>query len=194
MANCTGITIGADYDCLDPLKAKVNERLLVGNLDDILSVTYDVTNPTLITALAMKVGTSMYAFQGVRSTVKPQVDLVASEVTVGFSHQCDFSVFEVGSKDKENLQAMSTVSQFCIYQNPKDSSLGDAVWEVMGINSGLEVSTLTRMPADGATGGAYTVQLKTPEAASETILPNSFFDTSIVITEAAIEALLVTAT
>jgi hypothetical protein len=64
----------------------------------------------------------------------------------------------------------------------------------MGINSGLEVSTLTRMPADGATGGAYTVQLKTPEAASETILPNSFFDTSIVITEAAIEALLVTAT
>jgi hypothetical protein len=112
MANCTGITIGADYDCLDPLKAKVNERLLVGNLDDILSVTYDVTNPTLITALAMKVGTSMYAFQGVRSTVKPQVDLVASEVTVGFSHQCDFSVFEVGSKDKENLQAKSTLSQF----------------------------------------------------------------------------------
>lgn len=193
MANCNGITIGADYDCLDPLKAKVNERLLVGNLDDIESITYDVTNPTLITAITMKTTKAMFAFQGVRSTVKPQVDLVSSEVTVGFSHQCDFSVFEVDAAQKENLQAMSTLSQFCIYQNPKDSSLGDAVWEVMGVNSGLEVSTLTRMPADGATGGAYTVQLKTPESASETVLPNSFFDTDIATTELAIEALLVPA-
>jgi hypothetical protein len=193
MANCIGITIGAEYDCLSPLKAKVNERLLVGNLADIESITYDVTNPTLITAITMKSTKAMFAFQGVRSTVKPQVDLVSSEVTVGFSHQCDFSVFEVDAAQKENLQAMSAVSQFCIYQNPKDSSLGDAVWEVMGVNSGLEVSTLVRMPADGATGGAYAIQLKTPEAASETSLPNSFFDTNIVTTEAKIEALLVPA-
>jgi len=190
MANCTGITIGSDYDCLDPLKAKVSEALYVGNLADIATVTYDVTNPTLITAIVMKQTKQMYVFQGVRSTVKPQVDLVASEVTVGFSHQCDFSVFEVDAPQKENLQAMSTVSQFLIYQNPKDSSLGDAVWEVMGINSGLEMATLTRMPADGATGGAYTCQLKTPEAASETELPNSYFDTDIATTEAALAVLL----
>ena len=193
MANCNGITIGSEYDCLDPLKAKVNERLLIGNLFDIASVTFDVTNPTLITDITMKLGKAMFAFLGVRSTVKPQVDLVASDVNVGFSHQCDFSIFEVGAKDKENLQAMSTVSQFLIYENPKDSSLGDAVWEVMGINSGLEMATLVRMPADGATGGAYTCQLKTPEAASETELPNSFFITDIATTELAIEALLVPA-
>ena len=194
MANCTGITIGADYDCADPLKAKVNERLLVGNLEDIATITYDVTNPTLITAITMKSGKQMFAFQGVRSTVKPQVDLVASEVTVGFSHQVDFSVFEVDAAQKENLQAMATVSQFCIYQNPKDTSLGDAVWEVMGVNSGLEVATLSRMPADGTTGGAYQVQLKTPTAASETELPNSFFKTDIATTEAAILVLLAPAT
>ena len=193
MANCNGITIGSEYDCLDPLKAKVNERLLIGNLFDIASVTFDVTNPTLIIDITMKLGKAMFAFLGVRSTVKPQVDLVASDVNVGFSHQCDFSIFEVGAKHKENLQAMSTVSQFLIYDNPKDSSLGDAVWEVMGINSGLEMATLVRMPADGATGGAYTCQLKTPEAASETELPNSFFITDIATTELAIEALLVPA-
>lgn len=190
MANCNGITIGSDYDCLDPLKAKVNESLSIGNLDDIESVTYDVTNPTLITGIVMKQTKQMFTFQGVRSTVKPQVDLVASDVNVGFSHQCDFSVFEVDAAQKENLQAMSTISQFLIYQNPKDSSLGDAVWEVMGINSGLEMATLVRMPADGATGGAYTCQLKTPEAASETELPNSFFDTDIATTEAALAVLL----
>ena len=143
MANCNGITIGSDYDCSNPLKSKVNERLLVGNLDDILTIEYDVTDTNLITGITMKPTKQMFAFQGVRSTAKPQVDLVASEVTVGFSHQVDFSVFEVDSAQKANLQAMSSVSQFCIYQNPKDSSLGDAVWEVMGINSGLEVSTLS---------------------------------------------------
>ena len=84
MANCIGITIGAEYDCADPLKAKVNERLLVGNLADVATITYDVTNPTLITAITMKQTKAMFAFQGVRSTVKPQVDLVASEVTVDF--------------------------------------------------------------------------------------------------------------
>ena len=190
MANCTGITIGSDYDCADPLKAKVSEALYVGNLADIESITYDVTNPTLITAIVMKTGKQMFTFQGVRSTVKPQVDLVASEVNVGFSHQCDFSVFEVDAAQKENLQAMSTVSQFLIYQNPKDTSLGDAVWEVMGINSGLEMASLVRMPADGTSGGAYTCQLKTPAAASETELPNSFFVTDIATTEAAILVLL----
>jgi len=190
MAKCTGITIDSDYDCADPLKAKVSEALYIGNLADIETITYDVTNPTLITNIVMKSTKQMYTFQGVRSTTKPQVDLVASEVNVGFSHQCDFSVFEVDAAQKENLQAMSTVSQFLIYQNPKDSSLGDAVWEVMGINSGLEMATLTRMPADGASGGAYTCQLKTPEAASETELPNSFFDTDIATTEAIIQILL----
>lgn len=189
--SCNGITIGSDYDCSSPLKAKVNERLLIGNLDDIESITYDVTNPTLITAISMKVSKTMFAFQGVRSSVKPQTDLVASEVSVGFSHQVDYSVFEVDAAQKENLQALASKSSFAIYQNPKDTSLGDAVFEVLGVNSGLEMSALTRTPADGTNGGAYVVQLKTPEGAAETSLPNSFFDTDLATTEAAIEALLV---
>ena len=190
MANCEGITIGADYDCANPLKSGVNERLLVGNLDDIETITYDVTDTSLITGITMKSTKAMFAFQGVRSSVKPQVDFVASEVTVGFSHQVDFSVFEVDSAQKVNLQAMSVIKQFCIYQNPKDSSLGDAVWEVMGVNAGLETAVVTRIAGDSATGGAYTVQLKTSTASSETGLPNSFFDTDIATTELAIEALL----
>ena len=193
MAVCAGITIGAEYDCANPLKSGVNERLLVGNLDDIASITYDVTDTTVITAITMKSTKAMYAFQGVRSSVKPQVDLVASDITVGFSHQVDFSVFEVDSAQKVNLQAMSAKKQFCIYQNPKDSSLSDSVWEVMGVNSGLETTTVTRIAGDSATGGAYTVQLKTPASSSETGLPNSFFDTDIATTEAKVDALLIPA-
>lgn len=190
MANCNGITVGADYDCTNPLKSGVNPRLLVGNLDDIATVTYDVSDTSVITDITMKSTKAMYAFQGLRSSVKPQVDIVVSEMNVGFSHQVDFSVFEVDSAQKVNLQGMAVIKQFCIYQNPKDSSLGDAVWEVMGVNAGLEVQTMTRIAGDATTGGAYTVQLKTSEQSSETGLPNSFFDTDIATTEAKIEALL----
>lgn len=191
MAECVGISIGSEYDCVNPLKSGVDERLLVGNLKDIATVTYDAIDTSVITGITMKSGTAMYAFQGVRSSVKPQVDLVASDMTVGFSHQVDFNVFEVDSEQKVNLQGMSAVKQFCIYQNPKDSSLGDAVWEVMGVNAGLETTTVTRIAGDQATGGSYTVQLKTPTTSNETGLPNSFFDTDIPTTEAKIDALLV---
>ncbi len=190
-AHCAGITIGADFDCANPLKAGVSERLLIGNLADISVITYNVTNTSVIEDITMKVGTAMYGFYGVRSSNKPQVDLVADEFSVGFSHMVDFSAFEVDSAQKENLQAMAAKKQFVIYQNPKDSSLGDAVWEVLGVNAGLEMATLTRLPA--SKDGSYKVQLKTSEQSSETGLPNSFFDTDIITTEAKIDALLIPA-
>lgn len=194
MSNCQGITIGSNYDCNNPLRSGVNERLLIGNLDDIATITYDPVETTVITGITMKTGKQMFAFEGVRSSVKPQVDIVTSDMIVGFSHQVDFNVFEVDSVQKVNLQGMAAKRQFCIYQNPKDSSLGDAVWEVMGVNAGLEATTITRIAADQATGGSYSVQLKTPTTANETGLPNSFFDTDIPTTEAKIDALLTPAT
>jgi len=187
-AVCAGITIGADYDCQNPLKASVNERLLVGNLDDIASITYDITNTTVITGITMSAGKSMFAFQGVRSSNKPDISLQADDFSVGFIHQMDFSVFEVDSTQKLNLQGMAARKTFVIYQNPNDSSLGDAIFEVMGVNSGLEMSTLNRQPA--TKDGSYKIQLRTAEAASETSLPNSFFDTDFATTKGKIDALV----
>jgi len=188
MASCAGITIAADYSCANPLKAGVNERLLIGNLDDINTITYDVVNTSVITGITMNVGTSMYAFNGVRSSNKPDISLQADDFSVGFIHQMDFSVFEVDSDQKVNLQAMAAKKTFAIYQNPNDSSLGDAIFEVMGANSGLEMSTLNRQPA--SKDGSYKIQIRTPEAASETSLPNSFFDTDFATTEGKINALV----
>lgn len=187
MGACKGITMGSIYDCENPLKASVAERLLIGNLDDIEDIIYNTTNTSVIEDIIMKPGTAMYAFEGVRSSNKPQVDLIADDVSVGFSHQIDFSVFEVDSDQKVNLQGMSARKTFAIYQNPKDSSLGDSVWEVLGANSGLEMSTLLRQPA--SKDGSYKIQLKTPESASETGLPNSFWDTDITTTQAVIDSL-----
>ncbi len=188
-AACAGITVGSLADCVNPLKAGVAERLLIGNLADILTITYDGVNTSIITDITMKVALPMFEFQGVRSSNVPDISGAFDDVSVGFIHQMDFSVFEVDADQKVNLQAMAATKQFCIYQNPNDTSLGDAIFEVMGVNSGLLMSTLARLPA--SKDGSYKVQLRTPEAASETSLPNSFFDTDFATTEAKIDALLV---
>ena len=188
-AACAGITVGSLADCVNPLKAGVAERLLVGNLSDILTITYDVGNTSIITDITMKVALPMFEFQGVRSSNVPDISGIFDDVSVGFIHQIDFSVYEVDADQKVNLQAMAATKQFCIYQNPNDTSLGDAVFEVMGVNSGIEMSTLNRLPA--SKDGSYKIQLRTPEAASETSLPNSFFDTDFATTLAKIDALLV---
>jgi len=179
---------GSSYDCENPLKAGVAERLLIGNLADIESITYNITNTSVIENIIMKAGTSMFAFEGVRSSNKPDISLVPDDLVTSFKHMIDFSAFEVDSQAKVNLQAMAVSKTFAIFQNPKDSSLVDSVWEVLGVSTGLEMSALNRLPA--SKDGSYKIQLATPEAASETALPASFWDTDLATTQAAIDALL----
>ena len=38
-AVCAGIAIGSDYDCVNPIAPGVNQRLIIGNLDDIDTIT-----------------------------------------------------------------------------------------------------------------------------------------------------------
>ena len=192
-AQCAGIEIGSEYDCLNPLRSGVRERIIIGNLKDVESVTYDLVDTSIITDITMKVGTAAYAFEGTRSSVNAQYDFVAQELTVGFTHQATFAIFEVDAASKNNIQAMAAVKTFAIIENPSDSSLGDAVFEVLGINAGLEVTVATRIAGDQATGGAYSMTLQTPTTSNETGLPNSWFDTDIPTTAALVEAILVPA-
>ena len=58
----------------------------------------------------------------------------------------------------------------------------------MGPNVGMDMATLLRQPA--SKDGSYKIQLGTSDSASETSLPNTFWDTDIATTEAKIDALL----
>ena len=187
MGACTGIFQGSSYDCENPLKAGVNERLLVGNLDDVEQFVFNDTKKTVIEDVIMKAGTMLYAFEGVRSSNVPDLSLVVDDIAPSFKHQIDFASFQVSSDDKLNLQAMAAKKMFAIYQNPKDSSLGDSIWEVLGAGAGLEMSALNRLPA--SKDGSYKIQLATSENSAETQLPNSFWDTDIETTEAILNGL-----
>ena len=188
---CSGIIVGAIYDCENPLVPFVRQRLLVGNLEDIATITRNVTNDNVIEGITMKVTKAMFAFEGVKTSISAQSELVVQTLSNAFNHQCNLSVFEVDSAQKRNLQGMAAKEQFCIVENSKDTSLGDSNFEVFGINRGLLPSELIRINADSETGGAYVITLITPdEGGKEVQLPESFFITDLTTTEAAVEALL----
>ena len=183
MGVCKGITQGSAYSCTDPLKSGLNETLLVGNLDDIETILFDPAIPDekVIIDIIMKAGTALQQFEGVRSSNVGEIGLIVDELSVQFFHQIAFSAFEIDSKAKLNLQGLAAKRSFAIWEGPKDSSLGNSVFEALGINSGLEMTVLQRLPS--TKDGSYKITLRTPEAAGETSLPNSVFVTSIALTE-----------
>ena len=190
MATCAGITVGAAFDCENPLQPGVRQRLLIGNLSDIASITRGGT-PNVILDITMKSTKAMFAFEGVKQSITAQSELVVQTLSNAYNHQVGLSVFEVDSVQKLNLQGMMATAQFAIVENSKDDSLGDSVFEVFGINRGMEGSELLRINADTDTSGAYVITLVTPdEGGKETTLPESFWDTDLATTEALVEALL----
>jgi hypothetical protein len=191
MASCAGITLGAIYDCDNPIKPGVKQRLLVGNLDDIALITYDVTNTYIITDITMKSTKAMFAFDGVRNSNNPQYEFVPQTVSLGYDHTCNFSVFDFSSLQKKNLENMAAAKQFAIVENMNAVGNGDSIFEVYGVGVGLDMISNVRIPADNDTGGAFVIQLKTgDEGGKETELPSSFWDTDFATTEVKVEALL----
>ena len=189
---CGGISIGADYDCESPIVPGVNQRLILGNLDDILSVTYNVANPSIIEGITLKPGgKAAYAFQGVRQSLTPSYEFVAGNVSVGYKHMVNFLGFEISQAAKDNYEKMGLGKLFAVIENKNAPGNGDSIFEVYGLNVGLEAAAMTRTPADQETGGAMSINLATPEAeGNEPKMPQSWFKTDYGTTLGLVDALL----
>jgi len=189
---CGGITVGAAYDCNTPIVPGVNQRLILGNQGDIATILFDVVKPTLIKDITLKTGKAAYAFDGVRQSLTPQYELIPGTVTVGYLHTVNFLAFDISQAAKDNYEKMALGKLFAVIENKNALGNGDSVFEVYGLQVGLEASAITRIPADTETGGAFTISLTTPEAeGKEPKMPQSWWDTDYATTLAKVEALLI---
>jgi len=191
MAACVGITQGSFFDCDEPIKPGVSNRLLLGNLQDISVITFDAINTFIITNITMKTGTAMFAFEGVRNSLNPSSEFVPQTVSLGYDHILNFSVFDFSSSQKNNLEQMAALKQFGIVENKNAPGNSDSFFEVFGPFVGLDMISNVRINADNDTGAAQVLQLKTgDEGGRETQLPSTFFETDFTTTAALVEALL----
>ncbi len=190
--SCAGIFSGATVSCSDPLAVGIEQRLFLANLEDIASFNFDVTDTNMVTSITMKATKTFFEFEGLKQSISTQSEYMPKPYSVGYKHTVDFSVFNVTAEQRRNLEAMAFQPQVAIAYGPNDSSLGNGAFEILGINAGLEIITNIRIPADNETGGAYRIQLATPDAGGiESQLPSVFWSTDYATTLTALEALKV---
>ena len=68
---------------------------------------------------------------------------------------------------------------------------GDNFFEVYGLDQGLEVSEMIRIPSDNETIGAFNITVKTTDdGGKEPYMPRTWFDTDYATTKALVDALL----
>jgi hypothetical protein len=184
------ISAGALFDCDNLPQAGVNSRLLVGNLADIETITRD-TNRSMVTAITMKTGKAVYAFEGSDMSVKPEYHLVPGTIAPQWTHRIPFVIFDVSTTQKENLESMKNAKLFAITQGVEDDGNGDNYFEIHGLGRGLKLTTLDRIVGDNETLGAFSAVLETySEGGNESEMPSTFFDTDFDTTLAAATALL----
>jgi len=188
--SCAGIFSGASQSCTDPLSVGLVQRLFLANLEDVASFTFDGTETNMVTGITMESGKTFFEFEGLKQSISCQSEYVPKPFSTAYKHTVDFSVMDVSASQRRNLEAMVFQPQVAITFGQNDSSLGNGAFEIHGINAGLEVITNIRIPADNETGGAYRIQLATPDAGGiESQLPSVFFSTDYATTLAALIAL-----
>jgi len=193
---CEGLTMGAEINCADPLTPGIRKRLIGFNLDDIADVLYSVAvgEENVIVSITLQVGKLGWVFDGIKQSIVPTQELVPQPTSNGWKHGVLFSIFDISSQQKLNLQGMATQSTVWVVENANDSSNANSIFEVYGLGRGLEAETITRSPVDTESGAAYVVQLNTPdEGGSEVVPVESWFDTDYLTTLAAVEKLLIPA-
>ena len=189
MALCGGISSGVVYDCDNPIIPGVVPDIILFNLKDIASVTYDVTDDYIITDITLETGKQAYSFEGFRQSARPQYEYVRQPYATAYNHIIDLQVFDITAAQKKNLEAMALGKIVAVVQNLDKT---DTVpYEVYGLDVGMEVNTLTRIAADLETAGSFSLQLMTPEdAGKEPKMPPSWWDTDYATTKIAVDALL----
>jgi hypothetical protein len=193
MGVCQLLTAGIVFDCNANLVGGVKDRMILVNLEDILSITRDSANPQIIEDIVLKTGKVGYVFEGQRNSNDASSEFVKARYSVGYNHQIVFRAFGNNAAIKKTMEQLAKGSIVAFPENNFKGTDGDAAFEVYGLEVGLQVDSLGSNKSDAETGGAYVITLKTPDDFKEPHLPATIFDTDYATSKAIVDSLLVAA-
>lgn len=190
------ITACIAADCANPLYAGVDSMGLIANYSDIASVTYDQSNPSIVTGITMKTDTvgsdsvarCWYTIQqlGNKPFDGSQTEFAEGTYANRVTHQIQFAIVDNGPEITENVVDRLLNGKFCvILKNDYVHSNGDNKYSIYGLSKGLKCTGLTR-ELWGDNESAWIVTL-TEENAAKTGL--FVFTTSEQATDTMIEGL-----
>ncbi|HWZ15692.1 MAG TPA: hypothetical protein VNW95_10695 [Mucilaginibacter sp.] len=187
------INAGFSLGTVSPVTAGIEDVIYIFNKDDI-TLTYDTTNPLIVTGLTAVSAAKIYKFEGTNNSFNTISKLAKTPVGPRYTEEIDFNIAGFSVEVKGQLMAMGYGRVCAIAVNNYNSS--DSAVELFGAVNGLILTDAERSAADETLDGGYKLKLTNPDKLREPYPPRavSIAPTSgpatYSSTIAAIEALL----
>lgn len=190
--DCDAIDAGILYDCDNPPSGGANDRLILFNFDDMqnATITYDVSNPLLITNIILASGVTGYVFEGLNSSVEPRSGLVKGRYVNGYDHEITFKVFQNTPAIKATLNKLDGAKLVGLVQNNHRGEDGNSAFEIYGLETSIQLQELGRTVADAELQGAYNLVIRNNETSRPSTLPHTLFNTDFATTLAIVNGLI----
>ena len=170
MSVCDSITKNILVDCTNPSFGGTETTLYLFNRTDIAAFIEDDTNPLLVTGITMKATKKGFKYEGAKTSLRPNSELVPKDFSDRFRHGADFLVFGNSATIKQELEKLVLGTVVAVVENKQKNT--DATFEILGKDLGLKVTSLVR--AAGENEGAYSIRIQSAEGFEEPHLPASF--------------------
>jgi hypothetical protein len=154
----------------EPITSGIEDVIYVFNEADI-TLTFDTTNPLIVTDLTAVGSAKVYKFTGTNNSFNTISKLAKTAVGPRYTEEIDFNVAGISSDIKEQLMAMGYGRVRAIAVNNYKSS--DSAVELFGAVNGLILTEAERNAADEAMDGSYKLKLSNPEKLKEPYPPRA---------------------
>nr|DAG62284.1 MAG TPA: hypothetical protein [Caudoviricetes sp.] len=164
MACLTKIQSAITYDC-DGGNTGLLSALLI-NKEDIASITFDPTNPALVTAITLKEAAAAYKIDTVKRTLVTTESLKVNEgAPNAFTHSATIVVTEAVTAVlfRNLINPMANGSFVILTQALRSPSSSEStnVARAFGLYYGMSVTSIERSSHEN--GGWFTITMATPE-------------------------------
>lgn len=193
MSACARVARDKTVSCTDKLTGGVKDVLYLFNYDDIISVSYDVTNPLTVTGIVLASGARGYRWEGKNNSIAPELTSKRKRYAVNFEHKMGFILFSNTEDDKDDVEGLADGRYVAIIENKLRRNSSNSAFEIYGLDSGMEVPDggITRAQNESETNGAYNLMLQSSEDSLEPHLPATYKNTDYDTTKSDLEALTV---
>ncbi|MGZ3757223.1 MAG: hypothetical protein ACXVAY_00805 [Mucilaginibacter sp.] len=164
------INAGFSLGTGDPVTAGIEDVIYVFNQNDI-TLTYDSTNPLIVTGLTAVTGAKIYKFEGTNNSFNTISKLAKTSVGPRYTEEIDFNVAGLSVEIKTQLMAMGYGRVCAITANNYKSS--DSAVELFGAVNGLILTDAERTAADETMDGGYKLKLTNPDKLREPYPPRA---------------------
>jgi hypothetical protein len=164
------INAGFSLAASEPITSGIEDVVFIFNQDDI-ALTYDTTNPLIITGLTAVGSAKVYKFEGTNNSFNTTSKLAKTQVGPRYTEEIDFNIAGLSVDVKAQLMAMGYGRvKAIVVNNYKDS---DSAIELFGAVNGMIVTEAERNAADEALDGGYKIKLTNPDKLKEPYPPRA---------------------